>query len=180
MRGKITYSALPVEIKRIANESLGENVLRSMLDYSNTYHCVGKTSDGILVGFAMYHFVEQPKVNGDVFRTGVIDCVCVSVPYRKDGFGTAITAGVLRKMSSYGVDRIEAMVKVPSFEEGRYGEPGYPFIGSAELLKSFGFKEVGIYPKFYERASIRGDYACASCGNVPDTCKGILYAISDS
>lgn len=176
MGNKITYTSLPKELKKIANESLGLGVLRSLFSYSHTYHLIIKISDGIFIGFALYHFQQTRMKDGNVYTTGVIDAVCVSTPYRKEGFGTLLTFSVLRKMSAYGVDRIELMLKTPTIDD-RDGEPGVPLIGSEDLLYSLGFRKVKSYENNYIQKSTKYGYDCLFCGNRPDTCKAILYAI---
>jgi hypothetical protein len=136
-----------------------------------------KISDGIFIGFALYHFQTSRLSNGEVYTTGVIDCVCVSTPYRKEGFGTLLTFGSLRKMSAYGSDRIELMLKTPGFDN-RDGEPGVPLIGSEQLLKQMGFRQVKIFPNHYDKKSKKYGYDCKFCGSKPDACTGVLYAIN--
>ena len=177
MSSKITYSVLPKELKKIANDSLGLGALRSLFSYSNTYHLMIKISDGVFIGFALYHY-QTTKVKGEELITGVIDCVCVAAPYRKEGFGTLLTFGVLRRMSAYGADRVELMIKVPPLED-REGEPGIPITGSPELLGALGFKPIKKYPAYWEGKSKKFGYDCFFCGNNPDSCDGILYAITE-
>jgi ribosomal protein S18 acetylase RimI-like enzyme len=178
MSSKLTYASLPLEIKKIANDSLGLGVLKSMFSYSNAYHLMIKISDGVFIGFALYHFKNTPMADGKPYVTGVIDCVCVAAPYRKEGFGTVLTFGTLRKMSAYGADRVELMLKSPGVDD-RDGEPGVPLIGSEELLYALGFRRVEVFDHYYEPNSVKYGYDCLFCGNKPDTCKGILYAIND-
>lgn len=178
MASKLTYSSLPTEIKKIANESLGLGVLKSLFSYSNTYHLMIKISDGIFIGFALYHFKSTRMSNGEKYVTGIIDAVCVSPHYRKEGFGTLLTFGVLRKMSAYGADRVEIVLKSPRLVD-REGEPGVPYSGSHDLLSDLGFEQVEIFDNYYEKISRRYGYDCIFCGNKPDTCKGVLYAIHE-
>ena len=65
--------------------------------------------------------------NNETYTTGIIDCVCVSPAYRKEGFGTLLTFGALRKMAAYGVNRVELMLKTPGIDD-RDGEPGIPLV----------------------------------------------------
>lgn len=178
MSSKLTYASLPVEIKKIANDSLGLGVLKSMFSYSYTYHLMIKISDGIFIGFALYHFQNTRLANGETYVTGVIDCVCVAAPYRKEGFGTLLTFGVLRKMSAYGVNRVEMMLKTPGIDD-RDSEPGIPLIGNEDLLFCLGFRKIKVFEKHYEHKSKQYGYDCRFCGNRPDTCKAVLYAIND-
>lgn len=177
MSSKLTYAVLPIEIKKIANDSLGLGVLKSLFSYNNTYNLMIKISDGVFIGFALYHY-QTTKVGGENLVTGVIDCVCVAAPYRKEGFGTLLTFGVLRKMSAYGADRVELMMKVPPFED-RDAEPGVPIIGSPELLNALGFKPIKKYHGYWASKSEKYGYDCLFCGNKPDSCDGILYAITE-
>lgn len=179
MSTKLTYSSLPVEIKKIANDSLGIGVLKSIFSYSYTYHLMIKISDGIIVGFALYHFQNARMKNGGTYVTGVVDCVCVAAPYRREGFGTSLTFGVLRKMSAHGADRVELMLKSPGVDD-RDGEPGVPVLGSEELLLALGFRKVQVYHDHYGQKSRQYNYDCRFCGNKPDTCNAVLYAINDS
>ena len=175
MSGKLTYASLPVEIKKIANDSMGLGFLKSLFSYSHTYHLMIKISDGAFIGFSLYHF-ENTKTSKGTLVTGVIDCVCVAAAYRKEGFGTLLTFGTLRKMSAYGADRVELMLKTPALDN-RDGEPGVPLIGSEELLRQLGFHFVRIERDRYVMKSKKYGYDCSFCGNKPDTCLGVLYAI---
>lgn len=178
MSSKLTYASLPLEVKKIANESLGLGVLKSLFNYSHTYHLMIKISDGAFIGFALYHFQTTRLKGGKSYVTGVIDAVCVSTPYRREGFGTLLTFGVLRKMSAHGADRVELMLKTPGVDD-RDGEPGVPLLGSEELLFCLGFRKVKVYDRHYEEKSKKYNYDCLFCGNRPDTCKAVLYAIND-
>ena len=174
MSANLTYASLPVELKKIANRSLGLGFLKTLFSYNHTYHLMIKISDGIFIGFSLYHFetsrVDKTKV------TGVIDCICVDEPYRKEGFGTLLTYGTLRKLSAYGADRVELMLKTPTMNT-RDGEPGVPLIGNDEVLRSLGFRLVKVYNDYYVSRSQKYGYDCAFCGNKPDSCRGVLYAI---
>lgn len=177
MSSKLTYAVLPAEIKRIANDSLGLGVLKSLFSYNHTYNLMIKISDGVFIGFALYHY-QTTKIAGETLITGVIDCICVSAPYRKEGFGTLLTFGVLRKMSAYGADRVELMMKAPPLED-REAEPGIPMIGSPELLSALGFKPIKKYHSYWAAKSEKYGYDCLFCGNKPDSCDGVLYAITE-
>lgn len=178
MSSRLSYASIPKDIKKIANESLGIGVLKSLFSYSHTYHLMIKISDGIFIGFALYHFQNTQMPDGENYVTGVIDCVCVAAPYRKEGFGTLLTFGTLRKMSTYGADRVEMLLKTPGVDD-RDGEPGVPLIGSEQLLTCMGFKKIKVYHKYYEKKSIKYDYDCKFCGNKPDSCSAMLYSIND-
>lgn len=177
MSSKLTYASIPMEIKKIANESLGLGVLKSLFSYNHTYHLMIKISDGAFIGFALYHF-QNTRLGGETLVTGVIDCVCVSTPYRKEGFGTLLTFGVLRKMSAYGADRVELMLKTPTVDD-RDGEPGVPLVGSEDLLYALGFRKISVHDNHFAAKSSKYGYDCLFCGNRPDTCKAVLYAIND-
>lgn len=179
MKQKLNYSSLPLEIKKIANESLGLGVLKSLFRYSKTYHLMIKISDGVFIGFSLYHFEKTKMSNGESYIKGIIDCVCVATAYRKEGFGTLLTFGTLRKMSAYGANRIEIMLKKPTFYD-RDGEPGVPLIGSEKLLQTMGFEKTKTYDNYFIEDSIKHNYDCLSCGNKPDSCSGVLYSINDN
>lgn len=174
---RLTYSSLPKEVKDIANNSLGTGVLRSMFDYSATYHLMMKVSDGAFIGFVLYHF-ERRKIGSKSYVTGVIDTVCVDRAYRKEGFGTLLTYGSLRKMSASGnVDRVEIMLKSP----GHYDAdtmPNVPVLGSEELLTAMGFRKIETIENYYYRQSQKYGYDCIVCHERPCTCKGLLFAIN--
>ena len=108
----------------------------------------------------------------------MIDCICVDTPYRKEGFGTLLTFGTLRKMSAYGADRVELVLKTPGLDD-KDGEPGVPLVGSEKLLSYLGFRKIKVYEDHYHNDSLKYRYDCKFCGNYPDTCKGVLYAIND-
>lgn len=177
MQPKLTYASIPNEIKQIANSSLGLGVLKSMFSHAHTYHLMIKVSDGIIIGFALYHFQSMKTKDGESYTTGIIDCVCVDGPYRKEGFGTLLTFGVLRKMAAYGADRVEIVLKTPGLDN-RDGEPGIPLIGSEKLLMCLGFRKVKVYDEPYKQKSIKFGYDCRFCSDHPDTCKGVLYTIN--
>lgn len=177
MSSKLTYAVLPAEIKRIANDSLGLGVLKSLFAYGNTYNLMIKISDGVFIGFALYHY-EETIVGNETLTTGVIDCICVATPYRREGFGTLLTFGVLRKMSAYGADRVELMMKSPNASD-RDSEPGVPILGSPELLTALGFEPIKKYHSYWATRSEKYGYDCLFCGNRPDSCDGILFAITE-
>lgn len=179
MSSSLTYASLPIEIKKIANEALGLGVLKSLFSYSHTYHLMIKISDGVFIGFALYHFQKTRLKSGKTYVTGVIDCVAVATQHRQEGFGTLLTFGVLRKMSAYGADRVEIMLKTPHVDD-RDGYPGVPLVGSEDLLHHLGFRRVKAYENNYVAKSKKYGYDCSFCGNRPDTCIGILYAINDN
>lgn len=178
MSSRLSYASIPKDIKQIANESLGLGVMKSLFSYSHTYHLMIKISDGVFIGFALYHFQTTKMPDGEAYVTGVIDCVCVAAAYRKEGFGTLLTFGTLRKMAAYGADRVEMLLKTPGLDD-RDGEPGIPLVGSEQLLVAMGFKKIKAYPDYYSNKSIKYAYDCKFCGNRPDTCIALLYSIND-
>lgn len=177
MSARLTYASLNQDIKQIAKEALGLGALRALFSYAHTYHLMIKISDGAFIGFSLYHFEETHLKGGQEYVTGVIDCICVAEPYRRDGFGTLLTFGTLKKMAAYGVDRVELMLKTPRLED-RDGEPGIPLAGRGGLLQNLGFKEVRVYPDYYLEPSKKYGFECSFCGNRPDTCSGVLYSIN--
>lgn len=177
MTSRLTYASIPSEIKQIAKDSLGLGVLKSLFSYANTYHLMIKISEGAFIGFSLYHFETTKMSDGRTYTTGVIDCVCVVEEFRRDGFGTLLTFGTLRKMSAFGADRVELMLKTPGFKD-HDNEPGVPLIGSEKLLEAMGFRKVKVFENHYEQLSKKYGYDCKFCGNRPDTCQGVLYLIN--
>lgn len=178
MSSNLTYASLPKEIKQIGNNSLGPGFLKTLFNYNHTYHLIIKISDGIFIGFALYHFTTKRLKSGGTYVTGTIDCVCVDTQYRREGFGTLLTFGALRKMSAYGADRVEMILKTPTIDD-RDGEIGVPLVGNEDLLYSLGFRKIRSYNNHYNKTSKKYNYDCIFCGNHPDTCRAILYAIND-
>lgn len=176
---KLTYESLPSEIKRIGNESLGPGVLKSLFAYGNTYHLLIKISDGAFIGFSLYYFSTVRLNPSQSYTVGHIAAVCVAPAYRREGFGTLLTYSTLRKMSAYGADRVEIMLKSPRVFDID-GQPGVPLIGSPELLEQLGFRQIKVFEDYYTDISVRYDYDCILCNNKPDSCKGVLYAINDT
>ncbi len=175
MSSKLTYSSLPTELKKIANDSLGIGVLKSLFSYSHTYYLMIKISDGAFIGFALYHF-QNTTLGSKTLVTGVVDAVVVAPAYRKEGFGTLLTFGVLRKMSAHGADRVEIVLKVPVDSDQA---PGVPLVGSEDVLTALGFSLVHEYVDYYRDKSIKYSYDCKFCGDKPDSCTGLLYSITE-
>lgn len=173
---RLTYSSLPQEIKTIANNSLGTGVLKSLFDNSKTYHLMIKISDGAFIGFALYHF-EKQKIGRKTYTTGVIDAICVDLEYRREGFGTLLTFGVLRKLSARNVDRVEITLKAPDVYDSET-MPNVPILGSPDLLKAMGFRVVDTIPDAFYKASLKYGYECMLCHRKPCTCKGVRFAIN--
>lgn len=175
---KLTYESLPDEVKKIANDSLGPGVLKSLISYNKTYHLMIKISDGAFIGFSLYYFENTRLKNGKNYTTGKIEAICVSPAYRREGFGTLLTYSTLRKMAAYGADRVEIMLKKPNVFDKDI-RPGTPLIGSSDLLEQLGFRRVKIFENYYTDISNRYKYECILCNSQPDACKGVLYAIND-
>lgn len=162
----LTYQSLPAEVKKIANESLGIGVLSYLMSYDHKYHIVLKISNGVLVGFGLYHYNTINIGNGITILTGVIDCICVEKRYRNEGFGTLITFAILRKMAAKKVDRIECVIK----------KPKKSFYNVEDFWKKLGFRKV----KTFSPLDTQAFYDCAYCHDDPDTCDLILYSIDNN
>lgn len=175
---KLTYESLPDEVKKIANDSLGPGVLKSLISYAKTYHLMIKISDGAFIGFALYYFENTRLKNGKNYITGKIEAICVSPAYRREGFGTLLTYSTLRKMSAYGADRVEILLKTPRVFD-KDGQPGTPLIGNSKLLEQLGFRQIKVFENYYIDISNKYKYDCILCNSQPDSCKGVLYAIND-
>lgn len=174
----VNYASLPRELKRIGDNALGRGVLPSVFQYHNSYELTVKISDGEHIGFSLYHVKESTLKNGEPYRTGVIDVVCVAPQFRGDGFGTQLMISTLQTLSKRNVNRVELLVKRPS-EEDLDTMPGIPGFGSDRLLRALGFRKVQSYPKHFYNLSKQFGYDCITCGETPDNCDGILYAIND-
>ena len=172
---KLTYRDIPSEVKQIANASLGVGVLRTLLLGKHTYQLILKVVDGILVGFSLYH-IETRGTGSKKTEVGVFDCVCVSPAYRKEGFGTLLTLTTLRKMSAFGVDRIELKLKSP-LTEATADTPGVPILGNGSVLEDLGFTRGRVKENAYRSSSRLYSYSCALCGQSPDSCASILYVV---
>lgn len=135
-----------------------------------------KISDGAFIGFVLYHY-ERKKMGKRTYTTGVIDAVCVDLEYRKEGFGTLLTFGVLRKMSAQGVDRVEITLKAPDVYDAET-MPTVPILGSPDLLKALGFRMIDTIPGCYYKQSQKYGYDCIVCADRPCSCRGILFAIN--
>lgn len=128
----LSYISLPDEVKLLANESMGHAVLSSLFVYGYEYECVTRIDNGDIIGFALYHKHAIWK-----YRVGVIDCVCVSIPYRGSGVGAELFFAVLKKMGD--VDRVETTVHIPRSIDTW---PGIPVCGNTDFLTRLGFREV--------------------------------------
>lgn len=171
----LTYASLPKEVKRIGEKSLGAGFLRSLFSYGKDYSLIIKVSDGIVVGFSLYHYDVKTLAPGKTYKTGVIDCICVDTPYRREGFGSFITFSTLRKMGACGADRIEIVLKKPEKDLDDC-DPGVPLEGSEIMLQSLGFRKIKEFKKVFYSMSEKKGFECAFCGQYPDVCDGILYA----
>lgn len=164
----ITYQALPAEVKKIANESLGVGVLSHLMSYDYSYRIIIKINSGVLVGFALYHLKELTFANGNSRSVGVVDCVCVDKQYRGEGFGRSLTLAVLRKMAAKNVSRIEVTVKRPA---------GNASVNSdCEVFwLNLGFHRVKVFKGYFMKDG--GAYDCALCHEHPDSCEAVLLSI---
>lgn len=170
----LTYASMPQETKRIANSNLGRGVLRSIFTGAHEYHLMLKIEDGEVIGFAVYHF-EEHQAGGRDGILGVLDCVLVDEHHRRVGHGSEMTFAIFKKMSAYGVNRVEALIKQPGYQD-RDGEPGVPLAGPGSILDLLGFREVKTFHGYYRAQSERLSYECKFCGNLPDSCNAVLYA----
>lgn len=170
----LTYASMPQEAKRIANSNLGRGVLRSIFTGSHDYHLMLKLEDGEVIGFVIYHFEEHMSGSREIIL-GVLDCVLVDERHRRMGHGSSMTFAVMKKMSAYGIDRVEVLLKQPSYSD-RDGEPGVPLASPGSILNLLGFREVKTFHGYYRTISEKLGYDCHFCGNSPDTCKAVLYA----
>lgn len=170
----LTYASMPQDTKRIASANLGRGVLRSVFSGGHEYHLMLKLEDGEIIGFAIYHF-EEYSAGGRDGMLGVLDCVVVDETQRRMGYGSEMTFAVFKKMSAYGVDRVEILIKEPGYLD-RDGEPGVPLASPSSILDLLGFKEVKTFHGYYRTPSERLGYECKFCGNMPDTCRAVLYA----
>lgn len=170
----LTYASMPQETKRIANSNLGRGVLRSVFSGTHEYHLMMKLEDGLVIGFAIYHF-EEYRLGSKNRILGVLDCVIVDEHHRRLGHGSEMTFAVFKKMAAHGVDRVEAIVKEPGFLD-RDGEPGVPLADPRSIYDLLGFKQVKTFHDYYKTPSEKYEYECKFCGNTPDSCKAVLYA----
>lgn len=177
-KAMLTYASMPQETKRIANSNLGRGVLRSVFRGTHEYHLMLKVEDGSVIGFAVYHF-EEYRVTGQDKVLGVLDCVVVDEHNRRLGHGSEMTFAIFKKMAAYGVDRVETMLKEPGFLD-RDGEPGVPMASPGSILELLGFKQVKTFHDYYKSDSEKYGYECKFCGNLPDSCKAVLYAKESS
>lgn len=174
----INYSSLPKELKRIGHDALGRGVLQSVFNYRHSYELIVKLSDGEHAGFSLYHIEEYPMQNEETYRIGVIDALCVATQLRGIGFGSQITTTTLHEMSKRKINRAEITIKRPS-EEDLDTMPGVPTLGNDYFLRDLGFRKIKTFPKHYRDMSEKFGYDCGTCGNTPDNCDGVLYAIND-
>lgn len=178
MTASINYGSLPKDLRRVGEDALGRGVLQSLFTYGHDYGIVVKISDSERIGFSLYHVVETTLSNGEKYRIGVIDAVCVATQFRGNGFGTQITMTTLSTLAQYNVNRIEILLKRPT-EEDLDTMPGVPILGSDRLLRKLGFRKVQTYPQHFLKTSQEYGYDCGICGETPDNCNGVLYAIND-
>lgn len=174
----LTFTALPNELKNIANRTLGKGVLKSMFNYSYTYHVMVQLDDGDFVGFALYH-LKKEREGRKVVTTGILDCVCVSPEYRGLGYGSLLTFGALRKMSVSGAKTIDYAIKAPpQIIHKNKNMTGGLSTSQKDFLSSIGFQEKTIYDNHYVKNSIKYDFKCEFCGMKPDSCSAFTYFLS--
>lgn len=170
----LSYASMPLETKKLANANLGRGVLKSVFSGSHEYHLMLKIEEGKLIGFAVYHFEERTILEASQL-IGILDCIVIDAPSRKSGYGSNMTFAILRKMSGYGVNRVEILSKDPGYFN-RDGEPGVPLASPDSILELLGFKKIRVFHDYYENQSTKYGYQCKFCGNSVDSCKAILYA----
>lgn len=178
MSASVNYASLPKDLKKIGADALGRGVLQSLFNYRNTYEITVKISDGEHIGFSLYHVKETTLKNGQTYRIGVIDIVCVATQYRGEGFGTQLTVSTLQTLAKRGIHRAEILVKRPNVED-LDTMPGVPAFGNDHLLRDLGFRKVQTNPQYFAELSEQFGYDCKTCGETPDNCDGVLYAIND-
>lgn len=170
----LSYASMPLEARKLANKCLGRGVLKSFFKGAQEYHLLLKIEAGELVGFGLYHF-EETTMAGETRLLGIVDIVLVDVASRRQGYGSEITFSMLRKMSNFGVERVEVLVKEPTALD-RDSEPGVPLAAPEAVLGLLGFRRVSALDSYYAADSLRHRYECGFCGNVPDSCRAVLYA----
>ena len=171
----LSYSSLPVEIKKLAKSSLGSGVLRSLFRYRYTYHIMVKAIENDIVSMVLYHYESEVR-KGKKIVIGIIDCVCVDPRYRSQGFGTLITFATLRKMSASGAVEVETFMKLPAKDDGPKNRKPY----SARLddfMRSLGFELRGYNDNYYMKSSLKYRYSCVICKTLPDECRSAHYVI---
>lgn len=182
---ELTFSNVPIDVKRIADESLGRNVLKSIWtsvvenskDGRPKFYLILRVVDGNPVGFALFHYSIISTRQFD-YTIGVIDTVCVAAPYRGSGYGAMLTFNVLRRMSLHGVNRIELVLKAGGRDDDDL--PVEPIMGSERFLYDLGFKKIAYLSDYWREDSINCSYDCLICHERPDKCVGVLFAINES
>lgn len=172
----LSYSSLPPELKKLAKNSLGSGVLRSLFRYRYVYHIMVKAIENEIVSMVLYHY-ESEKKDGEKIVVGVVDCICVDPQYRGQGFGTLITFATLRKMSSSGATEVEALMKLKSKDDGPKNRKPYS-VRLDEFMRSLGFEFLSYNDNYYMKSSMKYRYSCAICESLPDECRAAHYVIA--
>jgi GNAT superfamily N-acetyltransferase len=181
---ELTFDKVPSDVKRIADESMGRNALKSLWssvvdnspDGHPKFYLLLRVVDGIPVGFALFHYAIISTRQFD-YTIGVIDAVCVSAPYRSSGYGAMLTFNVLRRMSLHGVNRIELVLKASGVDDDEL--PAEPILGSERFLYDLGFKKIAYLKEYWREDSLNCSYDCPICHDRPDRCTGMLLAINE-
>lgn len=182
---ELTYDKVPVDVKRIADESMGKGALKSLWNsiVENTpgrnpkFYLILRVVDGEPVGFALFHYAIVSTRRFD-YTIGVIDAVCVSTPYRGSGYGSMLTFNVLRRMSLHGVNRVELMLKAKKSDGDEL--PTLTTVGSERFLFDLGLKKIAYIEDYWREDSLTWGYDCVVCHERPDSCTGVLMAVNES
>lgn len=173
----LTFADLPDEVKAVGAECLGAGALRSLFRYNYVYHLIMRTQGDTVIGFVLYHFEKIGK-GSKRQSVGVIDTACVAPEFQGNGYGTLLMFGALRKISSSGAHRIEIVSKLPKDEKVARNRKTIA-VKVDEYLRSLGLAFEAVYDNHYRDSSIRFSYRCLMCKELPDTCRGALYSVTD-
>jgi hypothetical protein len=181
----LTYDLVPSDVKRIADESLGKGVLKTIWNSVTEstpnkrpkFYMILRVVNGEPVGFALFHYAIL-KTKRFSYTIGILDAVCVDPIYRGCGYGAMLTFNVLRRMSLHGINRVELMLKARNVDDDNL--PVGPIMGSERFLFDLGFKKIAYINDFWREDSLMWGYDCAACHKIPDECVGILLAINES
>lgn len=176
MEDILTYEAIPSTVRVIGHEALGAGVLRALMALSQRPHrLMLQRSDDVVVGFSLFHVDASPSSS---YRVGVIDCVCVGIDFRADGFGSLLTRTVTDTLFRDHVDRVEMTLKNPLPDDD---DRGVPLEGDGDMLTGAGFTLIRRNDDApFADLSQQFGYDCALCGKHPDVCQSHLYAINRS
>lgn len=182
----LTFERIPDDVKRIADESLGRGALKSIWnsvvestpDHDPKFYLILRLVEGEPVGFALFHYAVVSTRMFD-YVIGVIDAVCVSAPYRGNGYGAMLTYNVLRRMTRHGVNRVEIMLKASKGDD-EDDLPGVAMLGSERFLFDIGFKKIAYLDDYWREDSTDWPYDCPVCRQRPDSCTGVLMAVNES